>query len=675
MNRPARTLILAAKAAPVADVLLIVAVNLAVCWRLLITEYLDQMGSIEGAYIGLSRWILARPGELDWFPLWYGGIPFQNTYPPVLHFLVSAAAALFSVSPARAHHLVGGLAYVLGPLSLYWMARALSGDRIRSLVAALVYSLLAPSALLVPAIAHDMGTALGPRRLHVLVVYGEGPHVLSLALLPLAVLALHRALERFRPARVLAAAVALALVPLTNWLGAFALAVAAAAYLAAQAGRLGLSGLLRAVAIAAMAYCLAAPWIPPSTIAAIRRNAQFTVGHYPMTAWQALGGGLLLVVAAGIWLALRKRGASPFLIFTALFAIVMGAIALAGHWFGKHLVPQPERYHLEMDMGLVLFAVFAAGAAWRRLPGRTRRASAAAAVAGALVLAGYGAHEARNWIRPAEIADKVEYQVARWLEENLPGRRVFATGSIRFWLNAFADNPQLGGGFDQGITNPMIPKVTFGIPFTQGDGERCLRWLRACGIDAIVVSGPETADAYRDYRDAGKFEGVLRPLWRRGDDVIYEVPRRNPALAHVIPRRAVVGRAPVNIEDEEPIRDYHAAIEDPGLPAARLEWRGTGQAAVEAVVAPDEVISVQISYHPGWRASVNGRPARLSADGLGWMVVEPGGAGPCRVELVYDGGLEMKLARLARALALVVILAWFAAALLPRRMARRSSFG
>jgi hypothetical protein len=655
-------------------VLLIVAVNLVVCRRLLITEYLDQMGSIEAAYIGLSRWILARPDQLDWFPLWYGGIPFQNTYPPVLHFLVAGAAAMFSVSPARAHHLAGGLAYVLGPVSLYWMARALSGDRIRSLVAALVYSLLAPSALLVPAIAHDMGTAFGPRRLHVLVVYGEGPHVLSLALLPLAVLALHRALERFRPMRVLAAAVALALVPLTNWLGGFALAVAVAAYLAAQAERLRLQGLLRAAAVGVLAYCLAAPWIPPSTLAAIRRNAQYTVGHYPMTAWQALGGGLLLVVAAGIWVALRKRGASPFLIFASLFATVMGAIALAGHWFGKHLVPQPERYHLEMDMGLVLLAVFAAGEVRHRIPERLRQVLVLAGGAGALVLTGYGAHEAGNWIRPARIAEKVEYQVARWLEENLPGRRVFATGSIKFWLNAFADNPQLGGGFDQGIANPMIPKVTFGIPFTQGDGERCARWLRACGIDAIVVSGPATADAYRDYRDAGKFEGVLRPLWRRGDDVIYEVPRRNPALAHVIPRQAVVGRAPLNIEDEDPIRDYHAAIEDPGLPAARLEWRGTGQAAVEAVVAPDEVISVQISYHPGWRASVNGRAARLAADGLGWIVVEPGCGGPCRVELVWDGGLEMKIARGARALALGALLAWFAAAWLRRRMARRPSF-
>ena len=668
MSRLTRTPILAAKAGPVADVLLIVALNLFICRRLLLVEYLDQMGSIEAAYIGLSRWILERPGELGWFPLWYGGIPFQNTYPPLLHMLVAATAALFSVSPARAHHLVGGVAYIFGPVTLYWLARTLSGNRLRSLVAALAYSLVAPSGLLIPAVAQDMGGAFGPRRLQALVVYGEGPHVLSLALLPLAVLALHRGLERFRPVRVLIAALAVAAVALTNWLGAFALAAATAAYLASHRDRFGLLGVVRAGAVGLLAYCLAAPWIPPSTIAAIRRNAQYTVGHYPMTAWQAAAWGLLLLFAAGLLLLLRRRGYPPFVVFSALFSTVMGAMTLGGAWFGRHLMPQPERYHLEMDIGLVLTAIFAPGAAVRRLPRWARGALAAAGLAAAIWLAGAGAYQARRWIRPVNITDSMEYQVARWLDENLPGRRVFATGSTKFWLNAFADNPQLGGGFDQGITNPMIPRVTFGIPFTQGDGERCARWLRAYGIDAIVVSGPGTADAYRDYRDAGKFEGVLRERWRRGDDVIYEVPRRNPSLAHVIPRRAVVGRAPVNIEDVEPILAYQAALEDPALPPARLEWRRTQAAAIEAVAASEEVISVQISYHPGWRATANGAPVRLFADGLGLMVIEPGCAGACRVELVYDGGLEMKLARLARSLALIGLLVWLAADALRQRL-------
>ena len=44
------------------------------------------MGSIEAAYIGLARYIANHLGELSWFPLWYGGIPYADTYPPLLHW-------------------------------------------------------------------------------------------------------------------------------------------------------------------------------------------------------------------------------------------------------------------------------------------------------------------------------------------------------------------------------------------------------------------------------------------------------------------------------------------------------------------------------------------------------------------------------------------------------------
>ena len=82
--------------------------------RLFVTEYLDQMGSIEGAYIGLSRYWIENWRDLSWFPLWYGGIPFQNTYPPLLHAVVALVAAASRLSPALAYHVVTALSYSLG---------------------------------------------------------------------------------------------------------------------------------------------------------------------------------------------------------------------------------------------------------------------------------------------------------------------------------------------------------------------------------------------------------------------------------------------------------------------------------------------------------------------------------------------------------------------------------
>lgn len=668
MTRLVKTSILAARSSPTVHVLLLVAVNAFVCRRLFVTEYLDQMGSIEGAYIGLSRWILEHPHQLDWFPLWYGGIPFQNAYPPLLHLVVALTAGAFSISPALAHHLAGAAMYSLGPAALYWLAATLSGRRALSLAAGILYTLLAPSAILVPAIARDMGTAFGPRRLHALVSYGEGPHIAALALLPAAVVFFHKALARPGAGRVLLAALGLAAVPLTNWLGAFALAVAIGAYLLAYQDWRRPARLLWAVAIAAAAYALAAPWIPPSTLAAIRHNAQYTVGHYPMTGAHYLSGGVVLAAAVAFSALLRRRGAARWLIFFALFSFAMAAIALSGYWFGVYLMPQPERYHLEMDLALAMPATFLLAAAVGRLPARWRRVVILAAVLAAVIQIDECAYQARKWIRPVDIRRTVEFEVARWLQENVPGGRVLATGSIRFWLNAFSDNPQLGGGFDQGIVNRMIPKVTFGIPFTRGDGERCARWLRVYGIEAAVVSGPATRDAYRDYRDADKFRGVLPELWRSGDDAIYGVPRRRSSLAHVVRRDEIVARAPYNIEDVEPMIAYEAALEDGSRPPARITWRGPGQAVIEADLRPGEVISVQISYHPGWRAAVRGTEVPVRADGLGLMVLEPDCAGRCTLQMKFDGGWEMRLARLAQAAAVLMVLMWW---LRGRRRARR----
>ena len=177
------------------------------------------MGSIESTFIALARYIMEHPWELKWFPWWYGGIPYQNTYPPLLHLLVAAIASVAGISAPLSYHAVTAAAYCLGPVSLFWMGSRLSGRRLPSLAATVLYSVFSPAAFLTPSVAADMGTFLGPRRLQALVYYGEGPHITSMFLLPLAVIALDAALRKARPMSTLVAAVATMSVVLTNWLG------------------------------------------------------------------------------------------------------------------------------------------------------------------------------------------------------------------------------------------------------------------------------------------------------------------------------------------------------------------------------------------------------------------------------------------------------------------------
>ena len=160
-----------------AGALFLFCLNAYLCRELFVTEFTQHMGPIEGAYIALARYVTEHPWELRWFPWWYGGIPYQNTYPPLLHLLVAAVACVAGISAPLSYHAVTAAAYCLGPATLFWMGSRLSGRLLPSLMAAVLYSVFSPSAVLTPSVAADMGTFLGPRRLQALGALRRGaPH-------------------------------------------------------------------------------------------------------------------------------------------------------------------------------------------------------------------------------------------------------------------------------------------------------------------------------------------------------------------------------------------------------------------------------------------------------------------------------------------------------------------
>ena len=81
------------------------------------------------------------------------------------------------------------------------------------------------------------------------------------------------------------------------------------------------------------------------------------------------------------------------------------------------------------------------------------------------------------------------------------------------------------------------------------------------------------------------------------------------------------------------------------------------------------LVSVQVTYHPGWHASVNGEARRISEDGIGFMIIEPECEGSCKIDLVYDGGIEMTLAKLASVSTLLGIFLWW---VISRRRRKKS---
>ncbi len=614
------------------------------------TEYTPWMFSIEGAYIGISRWIQQHWTDLAWFPLWYGGVPFENAYPPLLHVLVAAVGQAAGLSVARAYHAVCGVMYSLGPVALFWLAWRLSGSKWRAFVAGCVFSLLSPSAFLIPTVAGDGIGLWGARRMQAMTGYGEGPHVTAITLLLAALALLHGALTRSGGWRIGAAAAAIAATALTNWLGAAALAAGvfsmAMAFERPQWRKILLIG--------ALAYALAAPWIRPSTVAAVQRNARYS---YAMGSSQYVYLAAWLAAAVALALLLRRTKLGASYRFAILFLMFMGTPPLVREYFGLYPLPQPERYHLEMEIAIAILVGL--------LVGHNRRWAAALT---AVALACLVWMQAPRWKReteahmtPIDVSKTLEWETARWLETNMPAERVLALGSTEFWMNAFSSVPQLGGGFLQGRTNPANAAATFLISYVSGDGADSARLLKAYGVRAVVVGGEKTRDAYRNFKDPGKFTGVLEQVWQSGDDAIYRVPSRTGSLAHVLaPGELVPGPARDTGFDNEAVKRYVAALDDARHPAAKFEWTSASRARIQAGLRPGEVVSVQVTYHPGWRAEVGGAARAVRSDGLGQLVLEPRCAGLCRIELIYDGGRERRIAWVLfdLGLAAYVLLLW-----------------
>ena len=247
----------------------------------------------------------------------------------------------------------------------------------------------------------------------------------------------------------------------------------------------------------------------------------------------------------------------------------------------------------------------------------------------------------------------------------MPGQRVFAPGTIGFWMQVFSDTPMLTGGFDNGMRNTFLQDINYQI--YAGDGrDTMLAWLKAFGVAAVVGGDAKSREFYHPYAHPEKFAG-LTEIWRDGPEVIYSVPRRRASLAHaMLVSDLVASRPPAYYA--KPLEPYLAALDDPSLPDADFQWRGASAAAITANLKPEQILSVQIAWDKGWSARVRGETRRVWQDKLGQMAVAPLCSGPCTVELAYDGGIEQQAARWLSAAAL---LAGLASIVFPRTSFRK----
>ncbi|HYA16366.1 MAG TPA: hypothetical protein VEF06_02815, partial [Bryobacteraceae bacterium] len=473
--------------------LLIFIVNLLIGGKIYSVEYSNQLGSIEGTFIALARRIAAHPAkDLLWWPLWDCGLPFQNTYLPLMHFLSASVIWLTGYSAALAYHQVAATFFCLGPMTMLLTAWVMTRDLGRSFAAALAYSIVSPSALLTP----DLGSVLRLRRLQFLVMWGEGPETAALALFPIAVLFLYLALNRPQFRYKVLAGVFMGLTVLANAFGGTILAMAALALADRKT-------IWRIGAMALAAWLWISPLVPPSVLYAMRVNSPTVEGDHRFTT-RTLAGIAILAAAY-----LACRSIPPRLRFFWTFAALTSGVVLLARFGHMYVLPQPNRYEQAMDMALCLLIAFVCP----RLP----KSVAIALLLMAAVQTRQQVRFARGLIQPTDITQTAIYRGAAWIDRNLHGERVMVGGAYSYYVDDFFDIPQLHGGHDPMLPNPKIRDVVFQI-YSHGDGNVTASLMRAYGVHAIFLPGGSPA-----------LDPVLPVLWRDGPDVIYGVPGAEPA--------------------------------------------------------------------------------------------------------------------------------------------------
>jgi hypothetical protein len=589
--------------------------------------YTDKWGSAEGSIVSDARFLNDHWPHPSWQPLWYAGARFDSLFPPAVRYGTVAIAKISHVPVVRAYHTYSALFYCLGIASVYFLSWTMTGSRGASWFGAAAAALVSPCFLFLPELRNDAWLWV-PQRLGAMMRYGDGPHIASLAVLPLALAFCWRALLRFQRTSVVLASVCGAVVVANSFAGAAVLLL----LLVVMAWSLYVTHLdlqiwTRGAAIAGLVWGLNAFWLVPSLVMTSIANTPFlSPGVTTWSLWVALACGVFFVLATNA--KFRGRADQAYLVFLygAAFCLVVN---VAGHYyFGFQLLGAPMHLAPELDLFLILLAV----ECLRRLRWR------AVAVGVALVaLATSAAYLGRAWhVYPADpgFKERSEYKVQEWMSEHLPDARFMVVGSSRLWLGAWGDRQQLLGEAESGPSEPMLNAAQFQI--VRGtDPALGVLWMQILGVDAVVMP------------PGGKFADALPVLWKDGkENVIYRVPRRFPALARVVNTGGLNALGPIAANnDVQALRAHYAVFENGPNSNPQMTWQSTDSARLRTRIEPGQSLIVQTMYDAGWHAYSNGDRVPLHKSALGFIRLDPA-PGDHEIRLVFETPWEVWLGRL-----------------------------
>jgi len=620
-------------------------INAYIC-RDLFRNSTAYMNSMRGFWIALAAHAGHSWFQPNWWPYCDGGMPFEGTYAPLVPGWIAAWTALTGVPQILTFQYVTGVVYCLIPLTLFAMGWLLTRAPGYAFAAGLLYSLTAVTQLIVPDVAFSWNSFWDARRLYLLAEWDDTPHLAALALLPVVILLLVASIERRRLRYYVPTILLIALMALASEFGPIEVMLAVLCLLFVFQREVLRRNIAITVALGACAYALVAPFFSPSLLRAIGRASGD--GREPGF---DLGSITAIAIVTVGWVILSRylpRWTTDWkLQFFTYFGYLITSIPILAQYLHRQFLPQPGRYKAEMELALSLLLVFGLRPWFHRLrfPLKASLIFLLLALAGEQIVSHH--RYAKAILPPRDPTQTIEYQTA--FQARRIGTRVMLPGSIAQWADAFSDVAQLSGSSWSKAMNPVqqlaVAAVYNGGATPEQDALVSLAWLKAFGVGAVAVSGPQSQEYWKPYAHPSKFEGLLPVLWRMDDVTMYRIPQRTPSLAHVVSAAAIVAHPPKQAADIAELESYVRALDDSSLPVAEMHWEGSNRVRVRTTAGQGQAISIQISYHPGWHARAGGHVIPLHADALGLMWLDPKCQGSCDVDLDYDGGWELRLCR------------------------------
>lgn len=550
--------------------------------------------------VALASFFAENFPNIFWYPYWYLGNPYHYLIGPLVPLILAIFKPIFPI--VQLYPALIFLSFMVGGAGVWFLVRDFQASKKQAWISAFLFFFL-PGAIF-------------------LLRFQSGLYHLAFCFLPFILLLYKKFLEQGRLTQAIFLSISIAFVALIDISIMLPLIVGFVTLLLSwrSKGDWGdwIDKSIKASLIIILGLALATVWYTPNFWWVMFTNPSLGGISFLNLATSFLKFMFnLLPLVFAFWIVklthFKPKGLELFsLLFLGSFLLLTGLRFLLDPDFVMDWIS----FLLELQLGLSLFLA--------RFLGKIGNIKIVGVI-------GVGVIFIWIWlIRGLWEQDNYQKNIVSLLKDNVKSEeRIFLSGSSVFWINSFLPLAQIRGGRDEGSYHPFWDKAAYQI---REGGLALLTqyWLQALGTRYVLVHSETSNEPFRDFKNQDKFQGFKLIKQSQGD-LLFEIEGAN--IARVADLRISKSAKPKSGADLTALSSYIGFLKRP----AKIFFQEPSRIKVEEEFKEGEVLSLAISFHPGWKL-LHGE-GNLSKDSLGNLVIVPKRYGFNQFEIVFRENL------------------------------------